>query len=442
MLVTPALAHPARRRSPTGRGSPGTSPRGARSALDAVLDLQRAAGNAAVVHAIQRRTEPGEGQSQGGYLPSHDIRPAKPAPTPPGVAEHLMTEAELADLPAVGDTPALIAEYKQIQASLEARQAAVTQAQKSGQPVDPATQQLIKDEQARLAEVNRKLTVRTKGDEEETLKANGITTGHRAWFAEVTTVKFLGHDIVCHRLLAERLQKAADALQGETPPARGWFTNAHSLRKVGESLHSFGLAIDIDGGRNPYLVNPDAANARYVESPARSRAIADIINRAMLLVEGKTPAEADLQSRPTDADKDARAMASYDKLQTASSALQQYLKLDQADQKATLDALVLGLTGKDPRDAKKWVTQIAADRTKLQSLAPGKSWSAPETGFLNLDRRLVKALTSSSGGGLTWLGDDTIGSGRDIMHFDMRGPGPIRRIVKTLEGKTVSLGSG
>ena len=77
-----------------------------------------------------------------------------------------------------------------------------------------------------------------------------------------------------------------------------------------------------------------------------------------------------------------------------------------------------------------------------QVAGSGKSWSKPETGFLHLDRRLVQALTSTNGGGLTWLGDDTIGSGRDIMHFDMRGLGPIRRIAKSLEGKTVSLGSG
>ena len=277
-----------------------------------LTDLQQLAGNAAVMIAIQRRTEPGEGQSEGGYLPTHDIRAAKPAPTPPGVAEHLVTTAELADMPAVGDAPALVAEFKQIKAALEARLAAAKQAEERGETVDPATKQFSKDEQSRIDEINRKLKARMKGDEEETLKANGITTGHKAWFAEVKTVKFLDHDIVCHRLLAERLQKAQDALKGQTPPEKGWFKNAHSLRKVGESLHSFGLAIDIDGDINPYLVNPDAANAKYVESAERSRPIADVINRAMLLVEAKTPAEADLQPRPENADKGARAMASYD----------------------------------------------------------------------------------------------------------------------------------
>lgn len=446
MAVTGAATRRASLRTTAGGPLPLAPSRRTASTVDLILDLQRAAGNAAVTLAIQRRTEPGVGQTQGGQLPTHNIpagkAAAKPAAAAPGVAEHLLTAAELADLPKVADTPALIAEYKQIYATLEARRAAAKQAAGRGETVDLATTQLSKDEAARIAEINRKLKARIKGDEEATLEANGIKTGHKAWFAEVTKVSFLGHDIICHRLLAERLKLAEDALKGQSPPPAGWFGHAHSLRKVGEGLHSFGLAIDIDGAINPYLVNPDAPNAKLVEGADRSRPIADIINRAMLLVEAKTAVETNFQARPAIADKDARAMASYDKLQTASNALTTYLKLDRDDQKATLDSKVVTLAGKDNRDAKKWSAQIKADRKKLQSLAPDKSWSAPESGFLHLDRRLVQALTSSTGGGLTWLGDDTIGSGRDIMHFDMRGLGPITRIVKSLEGKTISLGSG
>lgn len=430
----PARRRPAARQGDV-RSTPGSTP--------ALIGLQRLAGNAAVTRALQRRTEPGPGQSQGGHLPTHGTGQAKKAPPPPaGVAEHLVTAAEQADMPAVADTPALITEKSQILADRKARQEAAEQAAKEGKTVDPTTSQFTQAEKTRLAEIDRKLAARKKGDEEETLKANNITTGHRAWFAEIQTFSFLEHDIICHRLLAERLDAAQKALANETPPTNGWFGHAHSLRGPGESLHSFGLAIDIDGGRNPYLVDPDAANARFVEPVTRSRPIADIIDRAMLLVEGKTAAEAKVRSRPDNPDKDARAMASYDKLQTASSALETYLKLDQADQRTALDDLIDNLSGKDSRDATKWTAQIKADRRTLQSLAPAKSWSQPETGFLHLDRRLVAALTSTAAGGLTWLGDDTIGSGRDIMHFDMRGLGPIRRIVKTAEGRTISLGNG
>ena len=420
-----------------------------------LLRLQRLAGNAAVAAAVrdrivavdvQRRTEPGDGQTTGGVLPGHGgrtpagtTRSARPVP---GVAEHLMSDAELAAMPSVGDTPALKAEYKSITDAWKARVATAEAAETAGQTVDQATKLLTPVEKKRLDEIDTLMVLRKRGDENETLKANGITTGTAAWFAEVTSTTFLQHDITCHRLLAERLKLAEKALQNETPPAAGWFGNAHSLRKVGESLHSFGLAIDIDGGRNPYLVNPSAANAGYVEKQERSTAISDVIGRAQLLVEGRTAAEADFHTRPADADKEARAMASYDKLQTASNALATYFTLDTAAGRADLDARITALAGKDSRTAAAWVRQIKIDRQSLAGHASAKSWNQPTTGFLHLDRRLVSALTSSAGGGLTWLGDDTVGSGRDIMHFDMRGLGPIRRIVKTIEGQTISLGNG
>jgi hypothetical protein len=85
---------------------------------------------------------------------------------------------------------------------------------------------------------------------------------------------------------------------------------------------------------------------------------------------------------------------------------------------------------------------IAADRRTLAGHAAAKSWAKPETGFLHIDKRLVKALTDSSGAGLTWLGDDTIASGRDIMHFDTRGVGPIKRIWSSVLGKATGLGNG
>jgi len=69
-----------------------------------------------------------------------------------------------------------------------------------------------------------------------------------------------------------------------------------------------------------------------------------------------------------------------------------------------------------------------------------KHWDKPQTGLLHLDKRLVKAMTDTRGANLTWLGEDTVASGRDIMHFDMRGLGPIKTIYR--EGKEVDLGPG
>ena len=445
-----------RRRPQSGRpgDSPGRRPgtnRPAAAGVHPILELQRRAGNAAVsafVGAVplQRRIEPGPGSSQGGVLSGRPAPPPGPQPIseaqPAGVAEHLMTEEELADMPSTADAPALLAEVKALYAARDVRRKAAAAAAKKGEPVDEASKEFTAAEQARVDEINRKLALRVRGDEDETLKANGITGGATAWFAEVKSYTFLGKTVVVHRLLADRLAKAEAALAGQTSPAGGWFTSTSTLRRVGEGLHSYGMAIDLDGGKNPYLLDPDAPNAKFIEATATSRAISDVINRAMLLVEAKTPSEADLQSRPTNPDKDLRALESYDKLKVASDALRRYMELDRPEHRPALDALVKSLAGKDSRTAEQWTDTIGKDRTNLEAKARAKSWTTPQLGFLSLDRRLVQALTSSTGGGLTWLGDDTIGSGRDIMHFDMRGPGPIRKIVKSAQGQTIGLGAG
>ena len=110
----------------------------------------------------------------------------------PGVAEHLMSDAELAAMPSVGDTPALKAEYQQIKDAWKARVATAETAEKAGQTVDQATKQLTPAEKKRLDEIDQLMVLRKRGDEEETLKANGITTGAAAWFAEVNGTTFLG----------------------------------------------------------------------------------------------------------------------------------------------------------------------------------------------------------------------------------------------------------
>jgi hypothetical protein len=430
-----------------------------------VLRLQRSAGNAAVTalvhgHAVQRRTEPGWGSSVGGVTehapgpsstgpgpagttaPATAVRPISDA-QPAGVAAHLPSAEELANIPAAADAPALLAENQRLYAAREARRRAFDAERRRGGRPDPATREFTADEQARVDVLNLQLRARMKADEDETLRLAGFTQGVAAWFAEVKDYSFLGKTVTVHRLLAERLARAEAQLSGVTPPPGGWFRSTSSLRGLGQSLHGFGMAIDLDGGRNPYLVNPDARGASAVEPTARSRAIADIVDRAGLLVRGLTAAEADLQSRPVNADRDARALDSYDKLRAASDAVKRYFELDQATHRPALEAFVRALAGKDARTADEWVNTIRADRTTLREQAQAKNWTDPESGFLSLDRRLVAAMTSSAGGGLTWLGDDTIGSGRDIMHFDMRGPGPIRAIVKSASGRgPVSLGRG
>jgi hypothetical protein len=169
-----------------------------------------------------------------------------------------------------------------------------------------------------------------------------------------------------------------------------------------------------------------------------------ILNRAFLLVLGRTEKEEAFGARP-EGEGLARAEASYDKLTETSGALQTYFTLTKPENAKQLEDLVTALGAKDPfkGDVKKWRAKIAKDRTDLAGrggLGEAKKWSDPTKGFLDLPKRLVQALVDPDGGGLTWLGDDTIGAGRDVMHFDTRGVGPIRTIYKA-QGASKDAGS-
>ena len=383
-----------------------------------VLGLQRSAGNAAVLALVrgvqvQRRTEPGDGSSQGGVLqhdpapgagndsrPANGVRPINDA-QPAGVAVHLWTQEELANVPTAADSQALLAEDQRLYGAREARRSAFKEAERAyrasprtAERPDPATKEFTPDELERVTRIDMQLRARMKSDDDETLRLAGYTQGSAAWYAEVKNYAFLGHTVTVHRLLAERLARAEAQLSGVAPPPGGWFTSTSSLRELGTSLHGFGMAIDLDAGKNPYLVNPNARGASAVEPSARSRTIADIVDRAGLLVRGLTAAETDLQSRPVNADKDARALDSYDKLRSASDAVKSYFELDNEAKRPALNARVIALAGTDARTAEDWIRTIGADRTRLRAQAEPKKWSDPDAGFLSLDRRLVAAMSA------------------------------------------------
>jgi hypothetical protein len=347
---------------------------------------------------------------------------------PEVAAAHTLSATEQTDMPTREETEALLEEQKTLTA------------EKKAKPENRRLQEI----NTRLKEIERKLALRKKGDalsdEEETLQRNGFTQGAAAWFADVQTMTFLGRPATVHKLLAARLEKAWDMLKDIPVPADGWVQEGHSsLRPPGQSLHSFGLAIDLNPGLNPFLLNPKDSKASLYEKHEQSQAIADIIDRASLLVLGKSPSQEAFFDKPAAPDKSARVEATYDKLAEASEALEHYLALGAEANAGELQLRVLALKAfdKDPehRSAKAWTKAIAQDRKKLGEKASIKDWLQPETGFLHLDKRLVKAMTDTAGGGLTWLGDETIASGRDIMHFDMRGVGPIQKIYRSGQGE-------
>jgi hypothetical protein len=358
------------------------------------------------------------------------------------LAEHGLSEDQQNDLPDPATAKALNTEFQQLQRKWSDADSAVKAAKKAGRTVTMDESGFSAADDARLAEVMRLLNIRKRGDEADTLSANNIRAGLAAWFAQVSDVPFLGRTVRVHKLLADRLATAEAALAAETPPTGGWLSgNPSGLREPGQGLHSFGLAIDLNGATNPWLVSPEK-NPGY-EPADQASGVRTIIDRAVLLVLGRTAQQEDFSSRPAVADRDQRVEASYDKLQDASSALERYLTLAAPERSDELAELVGRLGTADPggRSASDWATLIRADRTRLGALGRAKDWAEPEKGFLHLDKRLVKAMTSSAGAGLTWLGDDTIAAGRDIMHFDMRGIGTVNRVVDSLKGTTY-LGNG
>lgn len=362
-----------------------------------VLHLQRTAGNAATAQFVVQR---------GGSK-----------------SEHGLSAAERTDVPAAADAPALLQEDK----DLYAKKAAGT---------------ITADETKRMHELDRLLGIRRRADEEETLRQNGVKGGLDASFKDVNSTTFLGQTFNTHKLMADRLTRAEAALASETPPDGGWITNANSLREPGQGLHSLGLAVDLNPGTNPWLINPDASHAGDYENTATSRAIKDVIDDAVLLVQAQLPKDAKLQARPEGEDRAAKVSASYEKLAAASADVHEYFTLDKPESAERLKELVDALGAKSKRSAADWVRQIKADRATLDRLASGKKWRSPQSGFLDLDRRLVMAMTGDAGAGLDWLGDDTIAAGRDIMHFDLRNVGPVHSIVDSWSGSTTNLGTG
>ena len=387
-------------------------PRTARSSVhDDVLDLQRTAGNAAVSGLLVQRH------------------------SGPDLSSHTVTESEQKEMPSTSDAPKLAKEKADLLAEQKSLRDAAAAAAKAKQ-APPAKVDLTDAEKARIKEIDRLLAIRQKGDETETLKANGITDTATQWFAKIKNTTFLDAPVTVHELLEKRLKEAEKLVP---KPWTGLVSSTSTLRPPGQSLHSFGLAIDINPGTNPQLVNPSDPHGTLYEPRKQSKAISDVIDRAILLVLAKTPKEAGFWTRTTGADKATRVGASYDLLESASDAVETYFKLDGSAKRAELEGYVTALGAKDKRTADQWAAQIRRDRNQIQT-GPGKGWSNRTSGFLDMKRSIVEALTSDTGAGLTWLGDNTIASGRDIMHFDMRGAGPIKKIVKSVLGTTTPLG--
>src|SRR5262249_39099893 len=148
------------------------------------------------------------------------------------------------------------------------------------------------------------------------------------------------------------------------------------------SMHTFGLAVDLNYKGNPFLGNAPG----HIAPP--------IIKRATSLVLGRTiNVMTDLGAA-----KDA-----YTDLTDASDALKTYLSYrEKANEKDLTDKVSKHIPLKgEPADVKGWLKQIESDAKALQSDPDFDKHKSAEEGFMDLNQSVVLALT---GAGLKWGG--------------------------------------
>jgi len=207
-----------------------------------------------------------------------------------------------------------------------------------------------------------------------------------------------------------------------------------------KSLHGWGMAVDFDVLENPYVLNEGADVKLNKELPP----VYDHIANFMLGKE-KSAVNQIKQGRSAFGGKVENV---YDQLQQESDAMKQYFAfLDKGDDE--LDKFITDVwvpnhigppqTAADVRktiidDYKKLGGKYGAD-PKLAAppgedrpFAPKSGGGAgdPKTGFLNLDKPFVLAMTNA---GFAWGAIDIPGQSGDIQHFDMRLDGDVGQKV-------------
>jgi hypothetical protein len=279
---------------------------------------------------------------------------------------------------------------------------------KPGEDKELADLQALKD---RIETTNRALK---RKDVEQIIDDAGQGTVAK-WFGDIKKGTFLGIELRAHKALADRLTRAETALvndekinPGKKKSAKDlgaalkMYASTSDLREPAKavggdslSMHTFGLAVDLNYEGNPFIGNAGGA------AP-------DAIWRATSLVLGTATNVTTSLGDPK---------ASFTALKAASDALKTYFSYRDPANLAALTAAVTRHTAVkgEPTDLAGWQKQIEADYTKLNGKGDFKKHKSPEEGFIDLDESVVLALT---GAGLKWGG--TYGGAKDVMHFDLR----------------------
>jgi len=279
-------------------------------------------------------------------------------------------------------------------------------------PVVAASRPRAAITQARVSSRDTAEQAEAKRELAATLRKLGMTI--ESWFADVDpAAHFLGLPIAAskgrapgvHKLLLRRLARVELRLMQELGTASlaecARQLNVYSVSGMrspqaatgaeGVSMHCFGLAIDVNYTGNPFLQEGSEAAA--------------VIQRATRLVSGTA---VNVLSPPLTGDPG----KTWDRLRRASDDLIGYFALRDPGNLPTLTTLA----ARSAQAVSWWRAKIAEDY-KLLYHHGSFVQRDPQRGFLDLDRRLVRALVET--GGLLWGG--MYRAGKDLMHFDWRG---------------------
>ncbi|WP_185934571.1 S8 family serine peptidase [Mycolicibacterium hodleri] len=270
-----------------------------------------------------------------------------------------------------------------------------------------------------------------------TIRSELAATGHspETWWDGMVDPVWLGrrfgngiHEVLLRKLQAAeaflRRQPAYASLSGaDLGRALGVGQNYGGARTGRSSMHSFGLAADIEYTASPWiLANPD--------SPTSNEATRQACNRAALLLGGRA-----IDTAPPFLSGLARGgtAAAYDTLRMLNREFVAYLGLA-GDVAATAvhverNRAVAGvIRDSETVDAAatRWAEQARVDLDRMR--LPGSNFHPrdPRKGFMSMHKDLVVALRD--GGRLAWGAIDFGAQSGDIMHFDAR-PDGVGRVV-------------
>lgn len=210
-------------------------------------------------------------------------------------------------------------------------------------------------------------------------------------------------------------------------------------------MHGWGMALDFKVMTNPYILN-EAGEAQLDQT------LLQAYDRIAMFVLGKPQSELRKIRQGRSAFGNGSISAVYDSLREESDAMKRYFSWLE-DEPGLRSFLEQEWTALHPNQTAPDITQIKAQirddyevlggateaggkrSTNNQGDRPFAPVSSggqgdPKTGFLNLDKDFVLAMTDA---GLAWGAIDFGGASGDMQHFDLRLEGDGRRVYNLLQ---------